>query len=152
MKYGIVLLPILLLSACASQPEIIRGDEFAAHSEKSILVALRETEASDEQRTKILALYDEQQPRRKKIDAESLALLVRWRALDRRDAAFAEQSQQLATEWADVNRRQMLESASFEQQVAPILSEDQWKIWQQFWSMWGGSDGMRGGPGRRMRR
>jgi hypothetical protein len=63
----------IALAACSPRPAVRPGGDFVSREERSIYIALREVKASDDQRAKILAAYDESSPRLRLLGDEALA-------------------------------------------------------------------------------
>jgi hypothetical protein len=124
---------LALLVGCSPRPAIRPGEDFALRPEKQVFFAISAARASDDQRVKILAAYDESQPRLRALDTEADHALQQWRELDRRDPAFAQQASALAEKWGAISRERMALTAAFEARVADIFDADQWQAWQDFW-------------------
>lgn len=132
---GLALLLAIGLSACASEPPGRTPEDFSDRPEKTLYAALREAEASPEQRHSVLLIYDNHHPRMKALDAEARTVLESWRTLDRRAPEFAQASADLATRWAEISGARVKESAAFESEVAAALDEEQWQAWRERWTM-----------------
>ncbi|MGQ0698514.1 MAG: hypothetical protein ACT4PZ_09755 [Panacagrimonas sp.] len=147
------LLVATLCSACASAPPAYLPDNFDGLSEKAALYALREVEATDDQRKKFLESYDRHNPTLVKLSKERAAIAEQWTRLDRTDEAFLSQAAALADRRAAIAQQQMVEEAAFERDVAALLGPEQWKEWQAFWIGVAIADSQYGpGGGRRGRR
>ena len=114
--------------------------------EKTVLVALRETGVRDEQRIAIMAAWDDTQPRLRSLGEQADTLVNLWRALDRRDPAFAQKSAELSKQWGSLSGERMATASRFEGSVAHLLDAGQWDRWQQFWSQTAFFSGMEDGP------
>jgi len=133
-RVGCAAVIAVLLAACAHRGPPPLTDDFAVPSERRVFVALREAEARDEQRQAILAAFDESAPKLKVLGERSENLIEQWRELDRRSAHFLRQAEELAAEYAEVNRARMHTMAGFDARVAEALDVEQWEAWQEFWS------------------
>lgn len=153
-KFSITaLLVASLLSACASAPPAALSENFDGLSEKAVLYALREIQATDDQRKKFLETYDRHNPKLVKLSKERIAIAEQWNQLNRMDDAFLSQAAALSERRAVVVQQQMVEEAAFERDVATILGPEQWKDWQSFWASVAAAEGERGlGGGRSGRR
>lgn len=137
----------LLVSACASNPVLPPSQSFEGRDEKGLLAVLRNVEATDPQREKILAAYDKHNPALLKLAHEWRDLRAQWERLDRSDAGFAAAAEAIAVRRMAVAGEQIRVAAAFEQEVAGTLTADQWKDWQELWSLIGDPQEMCAGPG-----
>lgn len=128
----LTLLPIAL-AACSPRPAYRPGGDFSARPEKAVYIALREVNASDEQRLKVMAAFDESEPKLRALGDEAEDLLNRWHRLDRRDPAFEQKADEIADRWGALSRERMTLTARFESRVAAVLDPDQWEHWEDFW-------------------
>ena len=145
-------LMLLLVSACASNPVLPPAQSFEGRDEKATLAVLRNVEATDPQRERILAAYDRHNPTLIKLADEWRDLRLQWERLDRRDPGFAATAETIAARRTAVAGEQIRVAAAFEQEVAATLSAGQWKDWQELWSLVGDPYEICGGPGGGFRR
>lgn len=138
---------LLLVSACASDPVVPPAQSFEGRDEKGVLAVLRNLEATDPQREKILASYDKNNPTLLKLAHEWRDLRMQWERLDRNDAGFVAAADAIATRRMAIAGEQIRVAAAFEQEVAATLTPQQWKDWQELWSLIGDPYEMCGGPG-----
>lgn len=146
------LLAAAVLSACATSAPAPLSDSFDGLSEKAALYALREVQATDDQRRKFLEVYDRNNPKLVRLSRERIAIAEQWNRLDRTDEAFLSQAAALSERRAAVAQQQMVEEAAFERDVATVLGPEQWKDWQGFWASVASAEGECGSGGRRARR
>jgi hypothetical protein len=142
---------VLLLTACASDPVLPPAQSFEGRDEKSALAVLRNVQATDPQREKILAAYDKYNPALLKLAGEWRDLRRQWERLDRADPGFAAAAQTIAARRGEVAGEQIKLAAAFEQDVSATLTPQQWKDWQELWMLVGDPQEMCGGPGGGMR-
>lgn len=150
----LVIVTVGLLSACASAPAMRPAESFEGRSEKAMLAVLRNVEATDEQRARILDTFDRHNPNLVKLANEWEDITLQWDRLNRADAAFLTQAAALSDKRMSIARQQLIEGAQFEQDVATTLTPEQWTEWTQLWTLVGegaNSCGPRGGPGGRRR-
>ncbi|MGQ0621006.1 MAG: Spy/CpxP family protein refolding chaperone [Panacagrimonas sp.] len=121
------------LSACASAPATYRPGSFDGISEKAALFALREIQATDDQRAKFLAAYDRHNPELVALANQRVAITDQWNGLNRTDEAFLSQVAGLSERAAAVTQQQWLEQASFEHDIAAVLTPEQWRDWRALW-------------------
>ena len=136
---------LLLVSACASEPMLPAAQSFEGRDEKSVFAVLRNVEATDPQRDTILASYDKYNPTLLKLATEWRDLRKQWEHLDRTDPGFAAAAETLATRRGEVASEQIRLAANFEHDVAAALTPQQWKDWQELWSLVGDPHEMCGG-------
>lgn len=144
-------LVLLLASACAGNPVFPPAQSFEGRDEKATLAVLRNVEATDPQRERILAAYDRHNPTLIKLATEWSDLRQQWERLDRRDPGFATTAEAIAVRRTAIAGEQIRVAAAFEQEVASTLSAGQWKDWQELWSLVGDPYEICGGPGGGMR-
>ncbi|MCC2657043.1 MAG: hypothetical protein K0Q76_2151 [Panacagrimonas sp.] len=142
---------LLLISACASDPVLPPAQSYEGRDEKGVLAVLRNVQATDPQREKILASYDRHNPVLLKLAHEWRELRTQWEKLDRKDAGFVAAADAIATRRMAVAGEQIREAAAFEQDVVAVLTPEQWKDWQELWSLIGDPQEMCGGPGGGLR-
>lgn len=121
------------LSACANAPTAYRPDSFDGISEKAALFALREVQATDDQRAKFLEAYDRHNPKLVTLAKERAAITEQWYGSSRTDEAFLSQAASLSERAAAVTQQQWLEQASFEHDIAAVLTPEQWRDWRALW-------------------
>lgn len=138
---------LLLLGACATDPVLPPAQSFEGRDEKGVLAVLRSVEATDPQREKVLASFDQYNPTLLKLAHEWRDLRGQWERLDRRDPAFAASAETIAVRRTAIAGEQIRLAAAFEQQVAATLTPEQWKDWQELWSLVGDPMELCGGPG-----
>jgi hypothetical protein len=144
-------LVLTLVSACAGDPVLPPAQSYEGRDEKSALAVLRNVEATDPQREKILAAYDKYNPTLLKLAGEWRDLRRQWEHLDRADPGFAAAAQTLSTRRGEVASEQIRVATAFEQEVTATLTPQQWKDWQELWTLVGDPQEMCGGPGGGMR-
>lgn len=126
----LLLLATLTLAACASRPPMpVRAA--GVPSEKDVLRILTQLQASDSQRSAVLAAFDAALPRLWGLQAERAALQAQLRDLVPQQPGYLERSQALAQQWGDLHRREVEAYASYEAAVAAALSEAQWRHWRE---------------------
>jgi Spy/CpxP family protein refolding chaperone len=143
---------LLLVSACASDPVLPPAQSYDGRDEKGVLAVLRNVEATDPQREKILASYDKHNPTLLKLAQEWRELRTQWGKLDRKDPGFAAAAEAIASRRMAVAGEQIREAASFEQEIVAVLTPEQWKDWQELWLLIGDPQELCGGPGGGFRR
>ena len=147
-----------LLAGCASSPMMPPSESYEGRSEKAALAVLRNVEADDSQREKILASFDRNNPAMLKLDEQWADLTRQWNRLNRTDAQFLSDAEALSTKRMDVAKQQIVAAAAFEHDVAEVLTPAQWKDWQELWALVGdeksvcGPGGRHGGGGGARRR
>jgi hypothetical protein len=119
----------LLLGGCAAMRD---PDEFGARPEKPMYQALHEVKATDAQRLAVQAAYDRFHGKLEDLQSHSRALIGEWRALVRRGPQFTELVRGLSERWAALAAERLQLESAFEQEVAGILDESQWRDWQGF--------------------
>lgn len=146
-------LALALLAGCMPRPAWRPGEDLSVRPEKMMFVALSEVKASDDQRLKVMAAWDDSAPQLKSLIGQSNDVLQSWRGLDRRDAAFRATADALAARWGELWRARMAVTSRFESRVARVLDADQWRKWQDWWQQAarrrGGPEEWEGGRGRR---
>ena len=150
-----LLLPLLaagLLSACAGTPLIPPAQSFEGRSEKSALAVLRNVEADDAQRAKILAAYDQYNPAMLQLGRDWAELTREWTQLDRTRPDFWGAAESLAQRRMKVARQQFDAAAACEHEGASVLSAEQWAEWQELWALTGEGTLVCGPGGYRPRR
>ena len=148
----VLLLAAGLLAGCASNPVLPPAESFEGRSEKAALAVLRNVEADDAQREKILAAFDQQNPRMVRLDEEWDELTRQWERLDRTGAQFKAEAEALSIRRMNVARDQIVAGAAFESEVAAVLTPAQWKDWQELWALVADSNACGPGGGYRGRR
>ena len=141
------LLLLLLVTACASDPVLPPAQSFEGRDEKGVLAVLRVIEATDPQREKILAAYDRDNPTLLRLANEWRDVRRQWERLDRRDTGFAAAAEAIASRRMQIASEQIRVAATFEQEVAAALTPEQWKEWQELWTLIGDPLELCGGPG-----
>jgi outer membrane PBP1 activator LpoA protein len=133
MKYPVLILAVLLLSACATRGP--HNGPYAPSSgslyERQVIAALANMRATDEQRAKVLGAYDQLAPVLKNSDQQSTTVRKQWQALDPRDASYMVQSDKLAQESAAATSQRLSALAQFNHTVATTLDEAQWQRWSE---------------------
>lgn len=147
--FAFLLLAVGLLAGCASAPMVPPAQSFEGRSEKAALAVLRNVEASDEQRGKILAAFDRSNPAMLKLDQEWEEITHQWEQLNRADPKFLSEAEALSARRSDVARQQIVAGAAFEHEVASVLTPEQWKDWQELWALVGEGNACGPGGGRR---
>jgi len=149
--FAVLLIAVSLLTGCGSSPLVPSAESFEGRPEKAALAVLRNVEASDEQRAKILAAFDQSNPTMLKLDHEWEEITRQWEQLNRTDPKFLADAEALSARRMDVAKQQIVVGAAFEHEVALVLTPDQWKDWKELWSLVGEGNacgpGGRGGPG-----
>lgn len=140
-----LLLAAALFAGCAGRPMLPPAESFEGRTEKAALAVLRNVEADDAQREKILAAFDRQNPTMLKLDQEWDELARQWGRLDRTGAQFLAEAEALSVRRMNVAKQQIVAGAAFESEVAAVLTPAQWKDWQELWSLV--ADGNACGPG-----
>jgi hypothetical protein len=109
-----------------------------------MFVALKEIQATDDERLAVMAAWDATEPRLAALSGESEEVLERWRELDRRDPGFAAQAEALSGRSGDIARERMAMAAKFEAGVVAALSQKHWDAWEQYWRQrrYGGEEGL----------
>jgi hypothetical protein len=138
---------LLFVSACASNPVLPPAQSFEGRDEKAMLAVLRNVEATDPQREKILAAYDRYNPAMLGLAQQWRELGTEWERLDRRDPGFVTAADALAARRTAVAGEQIRLASAFEQEIAATLTAGQWKDWQELWSLVGDPHEVCGGPG-----
>ncbi len=150
--FAVLFLAAGLLAGCAGAP-MMPAESYEGRSEKATLAVLRNVEADDSQREKILASFDHNNPTMLKLDEQWADLTRQWNRLNRTDAQFLSDAEALSTKRMDVAKQQIVAAAAFEHDVAAVLTPAQWKDWQELWALVGdeksfcGPGGRRGGGG-----
>jgi hypothetical protein len=145
--FALLLLAASLLVGCGSAPLVPSAESFEGRPEKAALAVLRNVEASDEQRAKILAAFDRDNPKMLKLDQEWEEITRQWEQLNRADPKFLADADALSARRMDVAKQQIVVGAAFEHEVASVLTPDQWKDWKELWALVG--EGNACGPGGR---
>lgn len=149
---------LLWLSACSHDPArgIGRADGASdVTSEKSVIRALSDVEASDQQRLAVLAAFDREDAQRGRLRREAEDLRRTMSKLPKTEPDYVTLFGPLAQRAGELVTEQLLIQARFDQSVASILSAEQFSDWQAVLRHadgggrggLGGQTGARRGPG-----
>lgn len=121
----------LALAACAGEPEM-QHPNVGATPEKLMLAALTKVEASDAQRLAVFSAFDSRNTELVALEKQSRQIVAQWNKLDRTAPDFIQQVDALATQWSELNGKEMRARAAYEHELATQLSSRQWSQWQDF--------------------
>lgn len=119
----------LSLAACAGgqwrpSGEVLRND-------RAVIRALTLLEVPDATQAKVLEAFDVDAVRRREIDRELQTLDSERALLDPRQSDFLARSEAWAERLLSLQREKIGIQARFDHAVASLLSERQWRDWQQ---------------------
>lgn len=121
----------LILAACAHRPPM-HVPQAGVRSEREILRTLTRVQATDAQRSAVLAAFDAALPGLRGLQAQRETLQAQLQALSPKQPGYLERTQALAQQWGELHRRELEAFAGFEAAVAAALSDRQWQQWQDY--------------------
>ena len=136
MKHVVAALVCVALAGCASHPPL-RSGNFGAYTGKALYAAIKEVDATPEQRTKILLAYDIGDLKWQQQRNEAAEVIDSWRKLDRKAPDFSARVDQLAARWGALHTAQMQSQSLFDTTIAEILDAAQWRKWREYTSLEG---------------
>lgn len=127
-----LLAPVLLLlsMAACTTPSLRPGGE-TLNNDRSVVRALAVVEASQDQQNKVLAAYDSQAQRRRELDRELQQLERERRSLDPKQPDFIPKADAWIARWSALGSERMGIQARFDQAVAGVLDDRQWRLWSE---------------------